>query len=325
MRRRNYFRVGAWLTAIALFGPWAAHAQSYPEQPIRMIVPYPPGGSTDLIARLYADGLGKELGQPIVVDNRPGAATNIGTEDVVRARRDGYTLLFGSGGTPLNSVFGPKPNFDAIHALAPVSLIARVPFMVAANPKAPFSNTRELIAAAKKSPGKFSISSAQLNVYVELMKTQAQINVLHVPYKGGAAATTDAVAGQVDMVYALTPVLLPQVQSGKLKAIGVTSARRLQKILPNVPTFSEVGVDYDIDIWYGLLAPASTPPAVLGRLNAATRKVVSDPQFVAKLDAIGAQAVSGEPGELRQQMVRDLATWKKLAVRVPSLLASEQK
>jgi tripartite-type tricarboxylate transporter receptor subunit TctC len=325
MRRRNYFRAGAWLTAIALFAPWTVHAASYPEQPIRMVVPYPPGGSTDLIARLYADGMSRELGQTIVVDNRPGASTNIGTEDVVRAKGDGYTLLFGSGGAPQNAVFGPKPNFDVVNALAPISLIARVPFMVAANPKAPFSNTRELIAAAKKSPGKFSISSAQLNVYVELMNTQAKMNVLHVPYKGGAAATTDAVAGQVDMVYALTPVLLPQVQSGKLKAIGVTSAKRLQKVLPDVPTFSEVGVDYRIDIWYGLLAPAATPQPVLSRLAAATRKVVSDPRFVAKLDAIGAEAEASEPAGLRQQIVQDLATWKKLAAQVPSLLQSAQK
>jgi tripartite-type tricarboxylate transporter receptor subunit TctC len=325
MKTRIYAHARAWLMALATLASWTAHAQSYPTQPIRMVVPYPPGGSTDLIARVYAESLGKQLGQTIVVDNRPGASTNIGTEDVVRARPDGYTILFASGGTTQNSVFGPKPNFDWASGLTPLSLIARVPFLVAANPKAPFSNPAELIAAARKSPGRFSISSAQLNVYVELMKIQAKMNVLHVPYKGGAAATTDAVAGQVDMVYALVPVLLPQVQGGKLKAIGVTSAHRLDTLLPDVPSFKEAGVDYDISIWYGLMAPKSTPAAIAARLVEATHRVVADPQFASKLAAIGSEAVTSSPDELRQLMAREHATWEKLAVQVPSLLQTDAK
>lgn len=300
-----------------------AGAQDYPREPVRLIVPYPPGGSTDVIARLYAEGLGKELGQPIVVDNRPGASTNIGSEAVARAKPDGYTVLFGGGGPTLNSVFGPKPSFDPMTGLDAVSMIARVPFMVAANPRVPFGNVREMVSTVRAAPGKYSISSAQLNVYVELMKERAGTDILHVPYKGGAQAATDAVAGQVDMVYALVPVLLPQVQSGKLKAIGVSSARRLTAVLPDVSTFAEAGVDYDIGTWYALQVPPGTPAPVVARLARATRAIVAQPAFVERLTAIGAEAVASTPAEMRRQMQQQQAVWTRLAKAVPSLVIAE--
>ncbi|RZL66322.1 MAG: hypothetical protein EOP81_01105 [Variovorax sp.] len=312
--------------AIGIQGLWtASFAQSYPDRAIRLVVPYPPGGSTDFIARLYAEGLSREIGQAVVVDNRPGAATNIGSEAVAKAKPDGYTVLFGGGGPTLNNVFGPKPSFDPLSAMDPVSLIARVPFMVAANPKTPFGTAQQMIAAAKATPGKYSISSAQLNVYVELLKARSKVNVLHIPYKGGAQAATDAVAGQVDMVFALVPVLLPQVQTGKLKALGVTSGKRLNKLLPNVSTFTELGVDYDIGVWYGLQAPAGTPAAILERLKEATHKVVGQAAFVDKLAAGGAEATSSQPAEMRKLMVDQQSVWEKLAVSAPELLLTESK
>lgn len=303
----------------------SALAQDYPTQPVRLIVPYPPGGSTDFIARLYAESLGKELGQPVIVDNRPGAATNIGSEAVAKARPDGYTVLFGGGGPTLNTVFGPKPTFDPLTGLEAVSLIARVPFMVAANPKTPFGTAKDMIAAAKAAPGKYSISSAQLNVYVELLKARSDINLLHIPYKGGAQAATDAIAGQVDMVFALVPVLLPQLQAGKLKAIGVSSDKRLTKLLPNVSTFTELGVDYDIGTWYGLQTPPGTPPAIVERLLQATQKIVAQAGFADKLAAVGAEAVSSQPAEMRKLMVDQQAVWEKLAVSAPGLILTESK
>lgn len=300
-------------------------AQDYPTQPVRLIVPYPPGGTTDMIARLYADNLGRELGQPVVVDNRPGASTNIGSDAVAKAKPDGHTVLFASGGPTMNSVFGPKPPFDPAQSLEPISLIARVPFMLAANPKAPFGNAREMIAAAKATPDKFSVSSAQLNVYVELLMTQASVKLLHVPYKGGAQAVTDATAGQVDMVFALLPVLLPQVQSGNLKPLGLSSTQRLATVLPGVPTFTESGVDFTIDTWYGLQAPAGTPAPVVERLLQATHRIVSQPAFAEKLAVTGAQAVSSQPAEMRKLMTDQKAMWERLAAKVPALLETESK
>ncbi|TDF61955.1 tripartite tricarboxylate transporter substrate binding protein [Cupriavidus sp. L7L] len=312
---------GIALLAVATLWSGSASAHDYPDHPVRLVVPYPPGGSTDLIARLYAEKLSKELGQAVVVDNRPGAATNIGSEAVARAKPDGYTILFGGGGPTINAIFGPMPSFDPLAAFAPISLIARVPFVVAANPKAPFSNIKEFLAAARSAPGKYSISSAQLNLYVELLKNRAGIRLLHIPYKGGAQAATDAIAGQVDSVYALVPVLLPHLQAGKLKALGITSNKRLEA-LPATPTFVENGVDYDITIWYGLLAPAGTPKPILNRLAAATQSIVVESDFVQKVNAVGAVAIASQPGELSAQMRAENATWQTVARTIPALLQS---
>ncbi|MHA7602660.1 Bug family tripartite tricarboxylate transporter substrate binding protein [Alicycliphilus sp. T452] len=311
------------LSAAAFLSPvWA---QDYPAQPIRLVVPYPPGGSTDFIARLYADKLSKELGQPIVVDNRPGASTNIGGDAVAKAKPDGYTVLFGGGTPTINSVFGPQPPFDPLKSLEPISMIARVPFVVAANTKAPFANVAELVSAAKAAPGRHSISSAQLHLYVELLKSRADIKLLHIPYRGGAQAAADAISGQVDAVFALVPVLLPHIQSGTLKAVGL-SAKKRADVLPNTPTFVESGVDYDIGIWYGLMAPAGTPPAIVQRLAKATHAVVGSDEFAKKLGLSGAEAVFSQPAELAQQMRSELLGWQKLSKSVPSLAqALEQR
>lgn len=301
-----------------------AVAQDYPIQPIRIIVTYPPGGSTDIIARNLANHLSKELGQTVFVENRPGASANIGADVVAKATPNGYTLLFGSDSLVQNPIFGPMPNFNMMRSLEPISLVARVPFIVATNKNAPFSTPKELIAAAKAAPGKFSVSSAQLALYVDLLKSRAGINLLHVPYKGGAAATTDAISGQVDMVYALVPVILPHVQGGSLKALGVTSAKRIS-VLPTVPTFAESGVDYDETIWYGLLAPAGTPKSIVNRLYIATQKSVADPDFVQSLSSNGATAISSRPEEFHAQLVSEIAFWKQVAKNMPGLVSPDLK
>lgn len=316
--KAHFVRMLAAAIAIVATSGAPATAQEYPQQPIRLIVPYPPGGSTDFVARLYADRLSKELGQTVIIDNRPGASTNIGSDAVAKAKPDGYTVLFGGGTAIINSIFGPMPPFDPMTALDPVSLVARVPFVLAANPKTSFSSAKELFAAAKSSPGKFTVSSAQLDLYVELMKHRSEMNVLHIPYKGGAAATTDAISGQVDMVYALGPVLLPQIQSGKLKALAVTSGKRVH-VLNEVPTFTESGVDYDLTIWYALMAPAGTPKSIITRLARATQNIATQADYVQKLRVSGVEPVSNQPEELSALMRSDLALWQNLAKTVPSL------
>jgi tripartite-type tricarboxylate transporter receptor subunit TctC len=301
-----------------------ASAQEYPANPVRLVVPYPPGGSTDLIARQYAEFLAKEFGKPVIVENRPGAATNIGGEAVAKAKADGYTLLFGGGGLVFNPIFGPVPSYDAMKAFDPVSLIARVPFVIAAGPKAPFASLKEMVAAAKAAPGKRSISSAQLELYVELLKSQAGINLLHVPYKGGAQAMTDTMGGQVDMVFALAPVLLSHIQSGTLKALAVTSAGR-SEVLPSVPTLMENGIDYNISIWYGILAPAGTPEKIISRLASITKKIATHEDFMKKLSASGAEPVFNTPGEFQEQLRSESTFWQQIAKRMPHLVSGELK
>ena len=300
-------------------GVAGAHAQDrYPSQPIKLIVPYPPGGTTDIIARSVAEQLGRELGQAVVVDNRPGGGTNIGAELVAHAKPDGYTLLLANNSQLLNPVFGPKPNFE-LNALEPVSLVSRIAFVVAANPRVPINNPAELVAAAKAKPGTVSISSAQLELYVELLNNRARMKLLHVPYKGGAPATTDAISGQVNMVFALTPVLLPHIQAGKLKAVAVTSAKRLA-VLPDTPSLVEQGIDYDFSIWYGFMAPAGTPKAIVDRLAAVTQKVMAMPEMVAKVRAAGAEPASSKPEEFAAQLKAEAPMWQQIARELPNLV-----
>lgn len=296
----------------------ALAAEAYPSRPLTIVVPYPPGGTTDLVARQFGERLGRELGQTVIVENKPGGGTNIGAEAVARAKPDGYTLLFANNAQVLNNYFGPVPSFEP-GALEPVSLVARVAFVLAANPHTPFNTGAELLAAAKAAPGKLTVSSAQLDVYVALLNSKAGIQLLHVPYKGGAAATTDAMSGQVNMVFALVPVLLPQIQAGKLKPLAVTSGKRLTW-LPDTPTLTELGVDYDINIWYGLMVPAGTPKAVVQRLANATHKVLDIPALQERIRAAGAEPASSRPEDFKTQLKAEGQFWQETAKALPNLV-----
>jgi tripartite-type tricarboxylate transporter receptor subunit TctC len=318
LTRRSVAIAAAVITAVSAWMPALAQ-DSFPSQPIKIVVPYPPGGSTDAMARLLGEQLGREVGQPVVVENRPGAATNIGAEVVVKSKPDGYTLLFGGVGQVINPIFGPVPSFDLATALEPVANIGRVPFIVAANPKMPFTTPAELIAAAKAQPGRLTISSAQLDLYVALLNAKADINLLHVPYKGGAPATTDAIGGQVNMVYALVPVLLPHIQAGKLKAIAVTTAKRISS-LPNTPAFAELGIDSDVAAWYGLMAPAGTPKPAIDRLSAVVQKVMASPEMKQKMQAIGVEPTPGSADDLRTLIRTQTAFWQVTAKALPQLV-----
>ena len=298
-------------------------AQTYPSQPVRLVVPYPPGGTTDIVARQYAEYLTNAFKQTVVVENRPGGTTNIAAEAVVKSQPDGLTWLFSGVNQTINPSMGPVPSFDLLKVLAPVTLVARVPYVFAANSNAPFNQPDQLVSMAKSSPGKFTVSSAQLDVYVELFKQRAGIDLLHVPYKGGAPATTDAISGQVHMVFALVPVLLPHIESGRLKAIGVTSTKR-QPMLPNTSTLVEAGIDYDLSSWYGILVPKATPAAIVERISQVTQNIASMPSFVEKLRARGAVAEASSPSEFHKQVESELKFWAQIAQQMPKL-AAERK
>ncbi len=296
----------------------ASAQEVYPTKPIQMIVSYPAGGSTDTIARLFAAKLSQITGQSVVVDNKPGAATNIGSNIVANAKPDGYTVLFGGGTPTLNAVFGPVPSFNPIDDFQPISVIARVPFVIATRTDSAFANVQEMIGKSRATPGKYTISSAQLSLYVELMKHRAQAPLLHVPYKGGAQATNDVIGGQIDTVFSLVPVVLGYLQSERLTALAVTSKER-NSALPSVPALQELGVNLDLSVWFGLLVPADTPAHIVKALGDATRRVVQDDAFSKKLAEIGGQAAFSSPAQLREQMQQESQQWNQLAESVPQL------
>lgn len=312
------------LACIGIAGPhaFAAPAEGLPAQSVRLVVPFPPGGSTDAIARILAEGLAKELGESVYIDNRPGAATNIGSEWVAKARPDGYTLLFGSSALLVNQIFGPKPGFDPQEGLAPISTVAEVPFVLAAHPDAPFRTPREFVLAARHEPGRLSVASSQLDTYVERLMHVAGVELLHVPYKGGAQAVTDTMSGVVDSTFALVPVLLPLLEAGKLRAIGITSPKRLKDSLPDVPTFVESGVDFIISALYVLQGPVGMEPERVERLNSAVRAVATSGSFKSRLKEIGAKASSSSPEELTELLRKQSSAWEKLAKDHPELLKS---
>ena len=310
----------AWLPAYAQ--PAQPAQPAWPTQPIRLVVPYATGGTTDLIARRLGERLGRELGQTVVVENKPGASTNLGASFVASAKADGHTLLLGSVFQILNSVFGPDPGFDLFSSFEPVSVVATMPFVLAANPSTPYANGRELVAAAKSAPRQLSVSHAQLDLSLELLNNKAGMELLLVPYKGGGPATTDAVSGQVNMVYALVPVLLPFIQAGKLKPLAVTSAQRFEG-LPKVPTFVESGVDFDMAMWYGVFAPAGTPKSVIERISAATIKAMSSKELADSIRTAGADPVYNTPEEFRAQMRKENTYWQGIAKSIPSLVRKQ--
>ncbi|MBX9698868.1 MAG: tripartite tricarboxylate transporter substrate binding protein, partial [Acetobacteraceae bacterium] len=296
-------------------------ARDWPSRPVRLVVPFAPGGTTDIIGRQYAEFLRARLGQPVLVENRAGAATNLGAEVVARAEPDGLTLLLGAGLLAANPVWGPKPSFDPLTALAPVSLITETSYLICAGPRFGARTPADLVARARAAPGRHTIASAQLDVVVGHMTRGLGIALEHVGYRGGAPAMTDAIAGQVDMVIALVPVLLPSVREGKLHAIGATGTAR-PSVLPAVPTFRESGFPDAVQTsWNGLFAPAGTPAPVIRRLLRETDAYVTDPEVGARLREQGIEPRGAAPAELarllREEMAAHEATARALGVTAP--------
>ena len=276
-------------------------SNGYPSRPIRLIVPYPPGGGIDAVARVYAEQLSRVLDQSIVVDNRPGAATNIGIAAAAKSDPDGYTLCIASTGLVNNQHFGPKPSYDTFRDLAPIGLLSSMPFMIAASPASGIPDMRTLLERARAAPNTISIGSS-LRTQVEITTHLARIELLKVYYKGGAQAVVDAVAGQIDLVFGLYSVLMENARAGKLKLIAVADAQR-SSLAPDVPTFAEAGIPgYPQPSWAAVMAPAGTPQPVRDRLEAATRQVTENPEFVSFLSAQGIEVTYRSAPQLAQML-----------------------
>jgi len=309
LQRARSWGLGMLLVCIAA----VAAAQDYPNKPIRFIVPYPPAGGTDVVARILTEPLGAALGQPIVIDNRGGAAGNVGTDIAAKAPADGYNVLFTLSSHTINPKLYSKLPFDVEKDFVPISLAAMIPQILVVHPSVPANNVQELIAMAKAQPGKLNYASVGTgspgHIAGELFKLKAGIEIVHVPYKGGGPAVTDTIGGQVQMLFVSMPAAWQHVKSGRLKAIAVTSDKR-SVAAPDVPTFLESGVpDYVVNSWYGALAPAKTPPAIVAKLQAAFAQVLANPQVKEKLLAQGAEAAPTTQAEFDKIIRDELAKW----------------
>ena len=303
--------------AFALLLALVAHfalAQPYPAKPVRLIVGLAPGGATDIMARTLAPGLSEELGQPMVVDNRPGAAGSIGAGIVAKAPRDGYTLFLASSSFTSNAVLEKNGAYDPLRDFTPITNIASAPFLLVVRSSLPVSSVRELIAYAKANPGKLNYASSGIgstaHLTGELLKRAAGIEMTHIVYRGAGPALADVLAGQVDLMFASIVSSLHHAKSGKLKALAVTSARR-SSVVPEYPTVAEAGVPgFEMTGYFGLLAPAHTPAAIVDTVHAAVQRVIKRADFAERVAADGAEPDGCTPAELQALLERDM---KKLA------------
>ncbi len=304
--------VVACLTALAaLLSP--ASAQTFPERPITLIIPFAAGGSTDLVGRVVAEKMSEGLGQQVIVDNRGGAGGNLGAAAVAKAAPDGYTILMGTVAThALNPAVYTKMPYDAVKDFAPISLLVTVPNVLVVNPSVPANTTQELIDLIKKNPGKYSYASSgngtPLHLSGELFKTMAGVDIVHVPYKGAGPALVDVLGGQVPILFDNLPSSTEHIKSGKLKGLAVTSPKRAP-VFPDLPTMAETLPGYETYTWNALFAPAGTPKDVVAKLNAEANKAVNDPAVKAKLAEFSATVVASTPEELGAHVVAELAKW----------------
>jgi tripartite-type tricarboxylate transporter receptor subunit TctC len=309
---RNRFLLAA---VPLLFTPPAA-AQKYPDRPVRIVVPYLAGGGVDTAARLVGQSLGEQLGQPVVIDNRPGAATNIGSDLVAKARPDGYTLLLANASQVANvSLYSTMP-YNLQKDLAPVVLIGIAPLLMLIHPSLPVKNVRDLIALAKAKPDQLNYASAGIgsptHIAPELFKWMAGVRMTHIPYKGGSQAVIDLIAGRVTLYFAATSTGLPLVRSGKVRALGVTGTKRFAPA-PEIPTVAEAGLPgYEIGNWFALLAPAATPQDVIAKLNAASIEALKTPETVKRLSAEGIEVSGGSPRVLQDFIAREILKYEKI-------------
>ena len=302
--------------ALGLAAPFTASAQAWPGKPISLVVPFPPGGSSDVLARALTDRLGQALGQPVIVESRPGAGATLGADYVSKAKADGHTLLMGAvHHTIATSVYRKLP-YDFEKSFAPITTVALVPNVLVVNAKSTATDVKGVIALAKAAPGKFSYGSNGNGTVQHLIGTQfaslASVDLLHVPYKGSAPLTTDLLGGQIDVSFdTLTPVL-QHIKAGKLRAVAVTTGKR-STTLPEVPTLAESGMkDFDQGTWFGILAPAGTPKEVVTRLNTELVKIIQSPDFRKRMEEIGAEPIGNTPAEMEAQIRNDTAKYARL-------------
>jgi tripartite-type tricarboxylate transporter receptor subunit TctC len=312
--RRQFLHLVAGAAALPVVSR-IAWAQPYPSRPVRIIVPFAPGGTFDIMARLMGQWLSERLGQPFVIENRPGAGGNIGTESVVRAPADGYVLLLVGTANAISATLYEKLNFNFIGDIVPVAGIARVPEVMVVNPSLPATTVRELIADAKANPGKLTMASGGIgtlsHVEGELFKMMIGVNLVHVPYRGLGPALTDLLGGQVQVMFASLSASIDYVRAGKLRALAVTTATRADA-LPDVPTVAEFVPGYEASGWFGIGAPRGTPAEVIDKLNKEINASLADPKLQARLDDLGGTPLVGTPADFGKLIANDTEKWAKV-------------
>lgn len=309
-------RVSTLVCAVLLVaGPPALAQERFPARPLRLVVPFPPGGGTDLVARLTARLMTQGLGQQVVVDNRGGAGGMIGIEAGVRANPDGYTLLLVSASyTAMPALY--KLSFDPLKDVAPISMVATGPSIVAVHPSLPVKSIKELIEYAKANPGRINYGSGgqgtHTHLIIELFKLMADVDMTHIPYKGSGPAVTDLISGQIQLTFGAAVSMLPHVKAGRLHGLAVTSAKR-SPMAPELPTIAESGLaGYEAMSWYGILAPVKTPGAVLARLNDEVKRIASDREVQDRLAREGFESVHMTPAAFAKKIESDIGKWRKV-------------
>ena len=306
------------LLSLALASPLAALADAaYPDKPVKFVVPYPPGGGTDVVARIVQQRLQAALGQSIVIENKGGAGGSLGTDIVAKSAPDGYTVLFTLSSHTINPAIFPKLPYDTLKDFEPVGLVASLPQLLAANMAVPVRSVADVVAQAKAAPDKFSFASvgngSPGHLAGELMVLRTGAPMAHIPYRGGGPAVTDVIGGQVPLLWVSIPAAAAQVKAGKLRALAVSTTKR-SPAFPEVPTMQEAGVaDFEVDSWYAMLVPAKTPRAIIDRLNKALNTVLAEPAIRAQLLDQGADAVGGTPEALAKVIAAEVPKWVKLA------------
>ena len=308
--------LAALVLCLAALGHEPVCAQAYPSKPIRLIVPFPAGGGTDAIARSLGEGLAKDLGQPIVVDNKAGAGTVIGNDAVAKSPADGYTLLLNTSAIAIVPSLFAKLPYASESAFAPIALLGRAPNVAVVRSESPLKSAKDFLARARAQPGKLSYGSAgngtSTHLAAELLKITAKIFVTHVPYRGASPVVTDLLGGQIDLAFATLPSVAPFLASGKLRALAVTSPVRSPS-MPDVPTFAEVGVPgYEADVWYGVFAPAGTPAAVIAQLHGAFKRATAAEEFRKRAQAEGLVVTMDSPETTARIVRAEEAKWRRV-------------
>ena len=311
--RRRCLAAGCALAGLGLLASTPVHAQDYPVKPIHIIVPLPPGGSNDVLARVLGQKMSEAFGQPVIVENKPGAAGNIATDYVAKSAPDGYTIAIAPNQTvAVNPVLYPKLPFDAIKDLEGVSMLGRVPMVLVVSSKVTANSVAELIAQARAGPDKLSYASAgsgsPQHMAAEVFKSMTGTRMTQIPYKGSAPALVDVLGGNVDVMFCPMNSALPHIRSGKLRALGTTGTTRVA-LLPGIPTIAETVPNYESDIWIGMVAPAKTPPAIIAKLNAELRRSLALPEVQSKLAEQGIYAESSSAGDFTKLIATDQKRW----------------
>jgi tripartite-type tricarboxylate transporter receptor subunit TctC len=310
--RRRFLRLGLGAAMVpALRG--VAQAQAYPARPVRILVGFAPAGAVDITARLVAQSLSEQLGQPFTVENRPGAGTNIATEAAVRAAPDGYTLVMISPPAAINATLYEKLNFSVIRDLAPIASAIKMPFVLAVNPAVPAKTVPELIALAKANPGKITMASSGngsgLHLSGELFKMMARVDLVHIPYRGEALAITDLIAGQVQLMFGTTAVSNEHIKAGKVRALALTTA---MEGVADLPVMSKFLPGYEASFWTGVGAPKGTPPDVVEKLNRQVNLALADPRIVARFADLGGSVLAGSPADFAKLIADETEKWGKV-------------